>query len=139
MKINSIIRDLHWPPTIQILNRSNWSYSLKIMNSGYPNLGLIRVSCYCCHHHVDYFPVDLVTFTEEILNGKLHFLCSGISRILKIDALSIISVLWRISTSYSVFGFYMSALFKWYFFQAFASDLSMRSEVSFKVSSRISI
>ena len=21
-------------------------------------------------------PVDLVTFTEEILNGKLHFLCS---------------------------------------------------------------
>ena len=23
------------------------------------------------------FPVDLVTFTEEIFNGKLHFLCSG--------------------------------------------------------------
>ena len=22
---------------------------------------------------------DLVTFTEEILNGKLHFLCSGFS------------------------------------------------------------
>ena len=22
------------------------------------------------------FPVDLLTFTEEILNGKLHFLCS---------------------------------------------------------------
>ena len=22
------------------------------------------------------FPVDLVIFTEEILNGKLHFLCS---------------------------------------------------------------
>ena len=22
------------------------------------------------------FPEDLVTFTEEILNGKLHFLCS---------------------------------------------------------------
>ena len=22
-------------------------------------------------------PADLVTFTEEILNGKLHFLCSG--------------------------------------------------------------
>ena len=22
------------------------------------------------------FPTDLVTFTEEILNGKLHFLCS---------------------------------------------------------------
>ena len=25
------------------------------------------------------FPADLVTFTEEILNGKLHFLCSGFS------------------------------------------------------------
>ena len=24
------------------------------------------------------FPADLVTFTEEILNGKLHFLCSPI-------------------------------------------------------------
>ena len=23
------------------------------------------------------FPVDLLTFTEEILNGKLHFLCSA--------------------------------------------------------------
>ena len=23
------------------------------------------------------FPADLVTFTEEILNGKLHFLCSA--------------------------------------------------------------
>ena len=22
-------------------------------------------------------PADLVTFTEEILNGKLHFLCSS--------------------------------------------------------------
>ena len=25
------------------------------------------------------FPVNLVTFTEEILNGKLHYLCSGCS------------------------------------------------------------
>ena len=24
------------------------------------------------------FPADLVTFTEEILNGKLHFLCSKV-------------------------------------------------------------
>ena len=24
------------------------------------------------------FPGDLVTFTEEILNGKIHFLCSVI-------------------------------------------------------------
>ena len=27
------------------------------------------------------FPPDLVTFTEEILNGKLHFLCSDASEI----------------------------------------------------------
>ena len=26
------------------------------------------------------FPADLVTFTEEILNGKLHFLCSEMKR-----------------------------------------------------------
>ena len=25
------------------------------------------------------FPADLVTFTEEILNEKLHFLCSEIA------------------------------------------------------------
>ena len=23
------------------------------------------------------FPADLVTFTEEILNGELHFMCNG--------------------------------------------------------------
>ena len=28
------------------------------------------------------FPADLVTFTEKILNGKLHFLCSVNSRII---------------------------------------------------------
>ena len=28
-----------------------------------------------------HFPADLVTFTEEILNGKLHFLCSKDSRL----------------------------------------------------------
>ena len=34
------------------------------------------------------FPADLVTFTEEILNEKLHFLCSG--------AYDIESTIWRI-------------------------------------------
>ena len=29
------------------------------------------------------FPEDLVTFTEEILNGKLHFLCSVMSFVTK--------------------------------------------------------
>ena len=27
------------------------------------------------------FPANLVTFTEEILNGKLHFLCSELSSV----------------------------------------------------------
>ena len=31
---------------------------------------------YCTKNEVFHFPADLVTFTEEILNGKLHFLCS---------------------------------------------------------------
>ena len=26
------------------------------------------------------YPADLVTFTEEILNGKLHFLCSNMNQ-----------------------------------------------------------
>ena len=26
------------------------------------------------------FPADLVTFTEEILNGKIHFLCSALTK-----------------------------------------------------------
>ena len=28
------------------------------------------------HNYTPQFLADLVTFTEEILNGKLHFLCS---------------------------------------------------------------
>ena len=31
------------------------------------------------------FPADLVTFTEESLNGKLHFLCSDIKVVDGID------------------------------------------------------
>ena len=30
-----------------------------------------------CSQVIKQFAVDLVTFTEEILNGKLHFLCSA--------------------------------------------------------------
>ena len=33
---------------------------------------------YCTKNEVFHFPADLVTFTEEILNGKLHFLCSDV-------------------------------------------------------------
>ena len=27
-------------------------------------------------HNIEQFPADLVTLTEELLNGKLHFLCT---------------------------------------------------------------
>ena len=30
----------------------------------------------------DQIPADLVTFTEEILNGKLHFLCDDYTRVI---------------------------------------------------------
>ena len=38
------------------------------------------------------FPADLVTFTEENLNGKLHFLCSGVAD----NRGSIMTLLWII-------------------------------------------
>ena len=34
------------------------------------------------------FPVDLVTFTEEILNGKLIFLCSDISLFIIVESIA---------------------------------------------------
>ena len=34
-----------------------------------------------------HLPADLVTFTEEIFNGKLHFLCSAITRLCKGSAI----------------------------------------------------
>ena len=35
-------------------------------------------------HQIPQFLADLITFTEEILNGKLHFLCSvNVAPILK--------------------------------------------------------
>ena len=34
--------------------------------------------CHCTKNEVfPHFPADLITFNEEILNGKLHFLCSA--------------------------------------------------------------
>ena len=43
-----------------------WEVNLSICNSVHRT-----------KNEVPRFPADLVTFTEEILNGKLHFLCSG--------------------------------------------------------------
>ena len=38
--------------------------------------------------------VDLVTFTEEIFNGKLHFLCSNEKAPIFYDLLQIISLIY---------------------------------------------
>ena len=34
------------------------------------------MKCLCYTAQKLMFPADLATFTEEVLNGKLHFLCS---------------------------------------------------------------
>ena len=48
------------------------------------------------------FPADLVTFTEEILIGKLHFLCS---ERLSLSFIRLSNVfLWCLKISYSVFS-----------------------------------
>ena len=43
------------------------------------------------------FPADLVTFTEEILNGELHILCSFTSKIGNILS----ETLWTYGSKYS--------------------------------------
>ena len=49
-----------WLGTQRSLHK-NWSFPLRISSVNVLN---------------PQFPADLVTFTEEILNGRLHFLCS---------------------------------------------------------------
>ena len=46
-----------------------------------------------------HFPADLVTFTEEILNGKLHFLCiveSDLTLHASHSSDELLSVTWRL-------------------------------------------
>ena len=49
-----------------------WSFPLRISSVNVPSTQ---------------FPADLVTFTEEMFNGKLHFLCSVSSNSLKVSVL----------------------------------------------------
>ena len=51
-------QNLYWGYPIQVTLHKKWCFPLRISSV---------------------IPADLVTFTEEILNGKLHFLCSVIS------------------------------------------------------------
>ena len=54
-------------------------------------------------------PADLVTFTEEILNGNLHFLCSAcsinsvISSLARLNVISVICFVVTILVSHSHF------------------------------------
>ena len=46
---------------------------------------------------------DLATFTKEIFNGKLHFLCSGVSRITGITNVSDLTDILFISSNYCLY------------------------------------
>ena len=48
------------------MQKKEWHY---FYQTNYP-----FIETHCTKNEV--LPADLVTFTEEILNGKLHFLCS---------------------------------------------------------------
>ena len=51
------------------------------------------------------FPADLVLFTEEILDGKLHFLCSAIrkSELVEVSFISRSHLCWQVSTKIAAF------------------------------------
>ena len=68
---------------------------------------------------------DLVTFTEEILNGKLHFLCSVLNWMReRTEPKSILGLVWKIGNTWpkkflcyplskiGVFGFLISWIFR---------------------------
>ena len=57
---------------VKVSLHKKWSFPLRISSV---NVTKSSVSC----GFGPQFPKDLVTYTEEILNGKLHFLCSVIS------------------------------------------------------------
>ena len=50
---------------------------MKIKGSKHCQGMFSRKFLYTTQKMISQIPADLVTFTEEILNGKLHFLCSG--------------------------------------------------------------
>ena len=51
------------------------------------------------------FPADLVTFTEKILNGKLHFLCSEKFGLLIIKEMNMVFIL--IGNRLSILQYYL--------------------------------
>ena len=57
------------------------------------------------------FPVDLVTFTEEILNGKLHFLCS-FNQVIIVDAIKLFST--KITFSFHNRNFFQAKFLRAY-------------------------
>ena len=61
---------LHWLKPSLIVHRPNHMFAYRYQLSSH--------SIFLNTAQKMKFPADLVTFTEEILNGKLHFLCSEI-------------------------------------------------------------
>ena len=61
---NQLMEQLVINPEEQVHCTKKWSFPLRISSVMWPN---------------PQEAADLPTFTEEILNGKLHFLCSGCS------------------------------------------------------------
>ena len=55
-----------------------------------------------------HYPADLVTFTEEIFNGKLHFLCSAITRLCKGSVILslLLTILYKKKLSFSKLDLY---------------------------------
>ena len=55
-------------------NKFDLDFDVSTLNQNWPMEPLIAVAIYQIHQSIE--TSDLVTFTEEILNGKLQFLCS---------------------------------------------------------------
>ena len=64
-----LIKDLRPPSPFLVLNTL-------CGGPGYTSVH-IALAVHCTKNEVFQETADLVTFAEEILNGKLHFLCSG--------------------------------------------------------------
>ena len=67
-------------PIRKVLSSNMFNFSLKFYMPS--SLQSTAKSLPNTAQNAKFSTADLVTFTEEILNGKLHFLCSGMAVIL---------------------------------------------------------
>ena len=63
---------------------ADMTHILEFFTNSFFGKGIDTKMCYTVQKmHI--FPADLVTFTEQILNGKLHFLCSVSCTLCSVD------------------------------------------------------